>query len=142
MEDLPTTPPVVDTPASRIPASEMDTGDWDGTERRRVDPLKVAIESAVNKVSQPHNGTDLRETRDLLFKIAVAALLFLLLLGQWIVVGNQGEVKTKIDRYEENQKPFRDSITCFVTEIFTGPDAQTRSDILTKCGFVRAPGRD
>ena len=139
------TDPSIPTPTPPVIETGLPTGttDWDGVERRRTDPLALAIRSAVSKVE---NGkAPPVQTNFVTTIVAIAAILAL----QCLILVSQFRLADRINDSNIEQQHFRESIVCFLVESTRQaeeaaaagrPPVGAGTKILTTCGFVTTPG--
>lgn len=132
MEDIPSTPPVVD-PAALHPKG------WDGVERRKADPVVAAIAHAVK---QAPPGVQPDGVGRMVMYVSVMALQLLTLI---LMFKLSGDINTDTRKQEE----FRDGVSCFLVETVQPSELPTETSreqaataILRRCGFIETPGNE
>lgn len=127
------TPPVIET-------GQQPDANWNGVDRRRTNPLTLAIEHATARV----NNAPVAASSDRVIAIVVLGAALALLC---LVLISQFRLADRVHDAEIEQRRFRESVVCFLVEstrarASTGvpSDPAHTTDILTTCGFINIPG--
>lgn len=130
--------PIVPTPPVTDAGIVHGEGGYSGPDRRRTDPLALAIQNAVTRVQPPKQGGP-NIVRDIIKDVAIVALVGLCLISQFRLADKQNQ-------NNDEQRRFRTGVGCFLVEQakIDGTDLASRqreyTDMLTRCGFITAPG--